>query len=776
MYKKKLLKLLAKIESWDEFKKALCQYFYSGKSIDVTHKIFETFAKYYFLSEPSQKGNYKNAWLYDEIPKDIINKFNLKKIKDNFSLLLESKNGQFTLVKCKFVEIEERILDSSEVFSVDNGGALKEFNRIIFTNTLAGPYSGNGNLKYITVEQLQKLNKVSFDEIRTQLKADPEAIEKSLGKSIAVFKYSLRAIKLVWSTSSRLTVVFAFMTLVAGLLPAATAYLGKLIIDSVVYAAKTGTTASQNTALLFLAMEAGIIILLEGSRRGLNICQSLLRALLGQKVNVLILEKALKLDLSHFENSEFYDKMTRARREASSRPLSLVNRTFNLIQSILSLAAYGALLFSFSAWAVIVLVITAIPSFISETRFAGQAFRLFNWRSPETREQLYLETLIAREDHAKEVKLYQLGPMMLDRYRNIFERLYGEDRDLTVRRGFWGFALSLLSTGAFYAVYAWIVIETIRGKITLGEMTMYLMVFRQGQSTLSGALSSVGGMYEDNLYLSSLYEFLEQEIPDTQSGLTSGYKHSDGIRFENVTFSYPGSTKAALKNINLHIKPGEKMAIVGGNGSGKTTLIKLLTRLYNPDSGRILLDGLDLREWDMEVLHKRIGVIFQNFVHYQFTVGENVGVGDVQHLEDEKRWETASEKGMALPFIKDMPAGFKTQLGSWFKGGQELSLGQWQKIALSRAFMRSNADILVLDEPTSAMDAEAEVMIFEHFKNLAKDQMVLLISHRFSTVRMADKIVVIENGNLVELGTHQELLKAEGRYARLFTIQAAGYQ
>jgi ABC-type multidrug transport system fused ATPase/permease subunit len=600
--------------------------------------------------------------------------------------------------------------------------------------------------------------------------------EKGLARSIAIYRYSWKAVKLVWATSSTLTVFFAILTIAAGLFPAAQAYIGKLIIDAVIYAAKAGTTTAQNQALSFLAIEAAIIIVLEGTRRGLNVTQSLLRTLLGQKVNVLILEKALKLDLTHFENSEFYDKMTRARRDASTRPLSLVNRTFNLIQSILSLVAYGALLLKFSAWAVLLLVITSIPSFISETVFAGKAFKLFNWRSPETREQLYLETLIAREDYAKEVKLFQLGRMMLDRYQGIFDRIFGEDRDLTIRRGFWGYLLSLISTVAFYGVYAWIIIETIRGKITLGDMTMYLMVFRQGQSTLSGALTSVGGMYEDNLYLSNLYEFLEQEIPDPPGGKSEGPQPNDGIRFEDVTFIYPGNPKPALQNINLHIKPGEKLAIVGSNGSGKTTLIKLLTRLYTPDSGRIILDGLDLKDWDMEVLHRRIGVIFQNFVHYQFTVGENVGVGDVLHLEDEDRWQTAAEKGMALPFIKDMPAGFKTQLGSWFKGGKELSLGQWQKIALSRAFMRNKADILVLDEPTSAMDAEAEVMIFEHFKSLAREQMVILISHRFSTVRMADTIVVIEGGNLVEQGTHKELLEKGARYARLFTIQAAGYQ
>ncbi len=529
-------------------------------------------------------------------------------------------------------------------------------------------------------------------------------------------------------------------------------------------------------SLFYVGLEAITVILLAGGQRGIIICQSLLRALLGQRVNVLILEKALTLDLRQFEDSEFYDKLTNARREASVRPLSLVNRTFGLVQNALSLFTYGILLVNFSVWAVLMLILAAIPVFIAETKFAGEGFRLFSWRAAETRQQHYLENLLAREDFVTEVKLYQLGEMLLGRYRNLFDQLYGEDRDLTLRRGVWGYLLGLVSTGAFYVAYAWIVLETVRGRISLGDMTMYLTVFRQGQSTFSNALTSIGGMYEDNLYLSNLYDFLEEKVPKSWGKATIGLNPQDGIRFENVSFTYPGSSKPALTNISLHLKPREKLAIVGENGSGKTTLIKLLTRLYTPDSGRIFLDGLDLQEWDVDVLRRRIGVIFQNFVRYQFTVGENIGVGDVEHLENKNRWQTAAEKGMAQSFIDQLPQSFQTQLGRWFKGGQELSGGQWQKIALSRAFMRSQADILVLDEPTSAIDAQAEFEIFNHFRTVTKNQMVLLISHRFSTVRMADKIVVIENGEVIEQGTHEELLEVGGRYAKLFLLQAAGYQ
>ncbi|MEH2040364.1 ABC transporter ATP-binding protein [Nostoc sp.] len=601
-----------------------------------------------------------------------------------------------------------------------------------------------------------------------------------LRQSLTVFRYSGRAVSLVWTTSRSLTIFLASLTLVAGLLPAAISYISKLIVDAVVFASQVNSQSNGSVniypSLFYVGLEAIAVILLAGSQRGIIICQSLLRALMGQRVNVLILEKALTLDLRQFEDSEFYDKLTNARREASVRPLSLVNRTFGLVQNALSLITYGILLVNFSGWAVVVLILAAMPVFIAETKFAGEAFRLFSWRAAETRQQHYLENLLAREDFVTEVKLYQLGEMLLGRYRSLFDQLYGEDRDLTLRRGLWGYLLSLVSTGAFYLAYAWIVLETVLGKISLGDMTMYLTVFRQGQSTFSNALTSIGGMYEDNLYLSNLYDFLEEEVPKSWGKATIGLNPQDGIRFENVSFTYPGSSKPALRNISLHLKPREKLAIVGENGSGKTTLIKLLTRLYTPDSGRIFLDGLDLQEWDVDVLRRRVGVIFQNFVRYQFTVGENIGVGDVEHLENKTQWKTAAEKGMAQSFIDQLPQSFHTQLGRWFKGGQELSGGQWQKIALSRAFMRSQADILVLDEPTSAIDAQAEFEIFNHFRAITQNQMVLLISHRFSTVRMADKILVIENGEVIEQGTHEELLQLGGRYAKLFLLQAAGYQ
>ena len=347
---------------------------------------------------------------------------------------------------------------------------------------------------------------------------------------------------------------------------------------------------------------------------------------------------------------------------------------------------------------------------------------------------------------------------------------------MTIRRDTWGFFLGLISTAAFYAAYAWIAVSAVRGAITLGEMTMYVLLFRQGQAAVSASLAAIGGMYEDHLYLSTLYEYLDTPVDAPAGSATRGPDPSDGVRFEQVSFTYPGATEPAVEDVSFHLRPGESLALVGENGSGKTTLIKLLTRLYLPSSGRITLEGLDLAEWDPGVLRRRVGVIFQDFARYQLKVGENIGVGDVGRFEDEALWREAAELSTAMPFVDELPQGFDTQLGTWFKDGRELSGGQWQKIALARAFMRRGADILVLDEPTAAMDARAEAEVFERFRKLAAGRMVILISHRFSTVRMADQIIVIQGGRILERGTHEELMRQNGHYANLFALQAKGYR
>jgi ATP-binding cassette subfamily B protein len=598
----------------------------------------------------------------------------------------------------------------------------------------------------------------------------------SISRFFGVFRFSREALTLVWTTDKRLTFVLFALTVFAGVLPGGIAYIGKLIVDAVVLAVETDQQADRWVVLQWIGVEAILIVLMAAAQRGLMVAQSLLRALLGQRVNIMILEKAQTLELSHFEDSEFYDKMTRARREASSRPLSLVTKTFGLVQNCITLLTYGWLLISFSWLAVVGLLVAALPAFLVETHFSGAAFRLFRWQVPETRKRNYLEWLLAREDYVKEVKLFGTGDLFLARYREIFETLYAEDRALTLKRGLWGFLLGVLSTIAFYGAYAWIGWSAAMGWITLGGMTMYLLIFKQGQSSIAASLSSIGKMYEDNLYLSNLYEFLDEKIESRDGTVTSGPLPGDGVRFEGVSFTYPDQTAPALNRISLHLRPGQKLALVGENGSGKTTLIKLLTRLYVPTEGRILLDGQDLNDWHLDTLRDRIGVIFQDFVRYQLKVGENIGVGDVANFDARDQQQTAAEKGMADPFIDEMENGYDTQLGRWFKDGRELSGGQWQKIALSRAFMRKQADILVLDEPTSAMDAEAEAKIFDHFREATAKQMAILISHRFSTVRMADQIVVLDRGKVVERGSHEELMQQNGHYAHLFTIQAKGYQ
>ncbi len=603
--------------------------------------------------------------------------------------------------------------------------------------------------------------------------------KNSLQQFIGVFEYSREAIKLVWQTSRYLTCLLGSLTLLAGLLPAAIAYVGKLIVDGVIHSHaiyQQSQLTDIDSLIWLLIIEAALVISLVGIQRGISAIQSLLRALLGHRVNVMILEKAQTLSLEQFEDSEFYDKLVRARREASTRPLALVNKTFGLLQNAIALSSFAVLLWQFSPWVIVMLFVAALPGFLAEAKFSGQAFNLFRWRSPESRKQNYLETLLAREDSAKEIKLFGLGDLFLGRYKAIFTGLYKEDKSLTLRRDSWGFAMSVIASLTFYGAYFWVILNTVKGSISLGEMTMYLLVFKQGQAAITASLSAISGMYEDNLYLSNLYEYLYQPGKEQDGGVTKGCKPGDGIRFQHVSFMYSGSKQAALKDISFHLKPGQSLAIVGENGSGKTTLIKLMSRLYLPSSGEILFDGTNLNDWDGDALRTNIGVIFQDFIRYQLTVGENLGAGQLSAFNDNERWQQAAQKGRAEDFIEQLPDTYNTQLGRWFKNGQELSGGQWQKLALSRAFIRQDATVLILDEPTAAMDAQAEADIFAQFEHASQDKTVILISHRFSTVRIANEIIVMDKGEIIERGNHQSLLTHNGVYARLFKLQAKGYQ
>ena len=600
-----------------------------------------------------------------------------------------------------------------------------------------------------------------------------------LSRFLGVFRYSAVAMRIVWDTSAPLMIAMALTTLIVGLLPAAIASVGGLFVDAVAGALGSAGAAAEvarSEALTFVYIEVGLVLLMTAAQQANTVCQAVLRVLLGNKINVMILEKALTLELAHFEDAEYYDKLVRARREASSRPLSLVTKTFDLLRNVISLIAIGVFLFQFSPYAVLLLSIAGVPAFIAEAKFSGEAFRVNKRRSAERRMQIYLEMVLTREDGVKEVKLLQLGKIFLQRYVDIFLAIYKEDRSLVLRRGVWGYGLGIIASGAFYFAYGWVGFAAIAGAITIGQMTMYIAQFRLGQSAVTSSLTSVNGMYEDNLYLSNLTEYLEHEVPEQSGNLHAGSRPEDGIRFESVSFFYPGSDVPALDNVSLHITPGESLAIVGENGSGKTTLIKLLTRLYTPTQGQILLEGLPLQEWDIDTLRRKIGVIFQDFSRYQLIVGENIGIGDSDNLASESEIEIAAKKGMADEFVRDLPSGYKTQLGTWFKDGKELSGGQWQKVALSRAFMRSKADILILDEPTAAIDAKAEADIFAHFSELTANRISIIISHRFSTVRRADHIIVLEKSKIMEQGSHEELLELGGQYATLFKLQAEGYQ
>lgn len=609
----------------------------------------------------------------------------------------------------------------------------------------------------------------------TTEKSSNGAVSRFLG----VFRYSAVAMRIVWDTSAPLMITMALTTLIVGLLPAAIASVGGLFVDAVAGAlGSTGDAAetAKSEALTFVFIEVGLVLLMTAAQQANTVCQAVLRVLLGNKINVMILEKALTLELAHFEDAEYYDKLVRARREASSRPLSLVTKTFDLLRNVISLVAIGAFLFQFSPYAVLLLSIAGVPAFIAEAKFSGEAFRVNKRRSAERRMQIYLEMVLTREDGVKEVKLLQLGKLFLQRYIGIFLAIYKEDRSLVLRRGVWGYGLGIIASGAFYFAYGWVGFAAIAGAITIGQMTMYIAQFRLGQGAVTSSLTSVNGMYEDNLYLSNLTEYLDHEVPEQSGTMLAGPMPEDGIRFENVSFFYPGSDVPALDNVSLHITPGESLAIVGENGSGKTTLIKLLTRLYTPTQGQILLEGLPLQDWDIDTLRRKIGVIFQDFARYQLIVGENIGIGDADNLDSDDEIEIAAKKGMADEFVRDLPSGYKTQLGTWFKDGKELSGGQWQKVALSRAFMRNKADILILDEPTAAIDAKAEADIFAHFAELTANRISIIISHRFSTVRRADHIIVLEKARIMEQGSHEALLELGGQYATLFRLQAEGYQ
>ena len=592
------------------------------------------------------------------------------------------------------------------------------------------------------------------------------------------FRHTPQALKLVWQANPIATVELAFLTLAGALLPATQAWVGKLIVDGVVASIQGGHDPDQvRTVFYYLVLELVLFLLSTALNHSRRLIQQLIQLQLANRIRAEIIRKALTLDLSFFEHPDYYDRLQNARREGGYKPVELINDSFQIVQNLITLISFAVLMLRFSPWLVLILLATSIPAFIAETRFSEQGFRLLTRRAPETRQINYLARLLTEDSAAKEIKLFNLGDKLLKRYTELFAKFFAEDRTLAIKRATVGFSLGLIATMGFYGSYAWIVWRTVQGSISLGDMTLYLTIFRQGQSTFQSILAAVGNIYENNLFMANYFEFLDitPQMRVAAPAIKLPVSMTRGIEFRGVGFRYPENDEWVLRDIDLKIRPGEKIALVGHNGAGKTTLIKLLSRLYDPTEGTILIDGIDIRDIDPLALRQKIGVIFQDFVRYHLPARENIGFGQIETADDMEAIIESARKSGAHSMIEGLPEGYETMLGRWFHGGHELSLGQWQRIALARAFMR-DAEILVLDEPTASLDAQTEYEIFRHFQELTEGKMAILISHRFSTVRMADRIVVIQDGRITEAGSHQDLVRQEGVYARLFAMQAEGYR
>ena len=586
---------------------------------------------------------------------------------------------------------------------------------------------------------------------------------------------------LIWSCDCWLAVLNILLRVIRASLPLMMLYVGKLIIDEIVrisVSASSPAVENQEMSILMtlILVELGLAVLSDLLVRGIALVDSLLGDLVSHEISLRLMKQSARLDLECFEDAEFYDKLERARRQASSRIL-LMSQALTQLQDAITVFFLAAALITFNPWLLLLLAITLIPAFLGETRFNSQSYSLMYGWTQERRELDYLRFAGASEETAKEVKIFGLSDFFGSRYQKLAGEYYHANKNLSVRRAAWGGLLSILGSLGYYTAYVVIIFRTVNGELSLGDLIFLSGSFLRLRSLMESILIRFSSIADSALYLKDLFDFLEMvpKISSKKNALPFPKTIREGFTFKQVSFRYPQTEKWILRDISFTLYPGEKLALVGENGAGKTTLIKLLTRLYDPDEGRILLEGHDLSDYDLDGLRDAAGVIFQDYVKYHLTASENIAVGRIEERNNEARIVEAAQRSLADTVIEKLPDGYQQMIGRWFKQGTNLSGGEWQKIAIARAYMR-DAQLLILDEPTAALDARAEHEVFRRFVELTNDKCAVLISHRFSTVRMADRIIVLHEGKLLEHGTHEELLAAKGQYSELFQLQAAGYR
>jgi ATP-binding cassette subfamily B protein len=590
------------------------------------------------------------------------------------------------------------------------------------------------------------------------------------------FKALIRIIQFLWGINPAYSIILCLINIIQGLVPTSLLWVSKLIVDTVIQGIGTSPGAfSKSIPLLLLLLTINLLSYFLQSAA--NVLQTLLGDSLSNRISIKIMDKSVSLDLSHFENPTFYDMLIRAQREASYKPLSIMNHIFDLPKNFIAFGSMVLVLFRLHWLVVLILIIACTLQSISQQKYAKTGYSMIFGQTQDTRKMHYLSGIIASANFFKEIKLYRLGEYLLNKYNLLFNKIYADNRRILLRKNISFFSWSLFGTLNYIGTYAYIIYRTITKAISVGDLTLYSGAFLQCQSRINGIINNIVSLYENNLYISNLFAFLDLKSnivadPALKNPLSSIV--SKGITFNRVSFRYPGSNRTILEDLSFHIEPNECVAFVGDNGAGKTTVIKLLARFYDPDQGAILIDGKNIRTLDPLKYQELMGVVFQDYSQFNLTARENIGFGWIREIENTTRIDQAASNSGAKCVIDRLPLGYASVLGKIFDDGTQLSVGEWQKIAIARAFMR-DGKILILDEPTASVDVKTEYEIFEHLKELAKGKITIFISHRFSTVRMADKIFVLENGKVIEQGTHINLMNLHGKYAAMFTMQAERY-